>query len=170
MNFVDYPWPHLVIDDYLPQDQFDSLRHEALRYGEDGDVSRIFFDHDPIPHTADLLNEFVSHRPVGDKGKLIHYAVTKKDFVHEKHCDAEFKIMSAVLYLGPEKNSGTRLYGRKGERVDVEWKPNRMFVFCGLTDFTWHDYTSTDTRYTLNYFLIDRSKVKNPEYKDKMIV
>tara|TARA_B110000902_G_C14262777_1_gene570382 strand:+ start:767 stop:1219 length:453 start_codon:yes stop_codon:yes gene_type:complete len=149
---------------------FNFLRNDAMMYGEDGDVNRVMFDHDPIPLAAGLLSEFTTHRPVGNMGKFIHYAVTKADFLHDRHYDADFKIMSAVLYLGPEKNGGTVLYDGDEAVIEVEWKPNKLFVFCGMDNLTWHHYYSEATRYTLNYFLVDMDKVENDEYRQKIIV
>ena len=170
MSLKSYPWPYLEIDNYLPKEMFNFLRNDAMMYGEDGDVNRVMFDHDPIPLAAGLLSEFTTHRPVGNMGKFIHYAVTKADFLHDRHYDADFKIMSAVLYLGPEKNGGTVLYDGDEAVIEVEWKPNKLFVFCVMDNLTWHHYYSEATRYTLNYFLVDMDKVENDEYRQKIIV
>lgn len=170
MSLKKYPWPYLEIKNYLPQAKFEVLRNHAMQFGEDGDVNRIMFDHDPMPQTANLLSQFEHHRPLGNMGKFIHYAVTRKDFVHDVHYDADFKIMSAVLYLGPEKNGGTILYDGTKPVSEVVWEPNKLFVFCGEDDITWHEYYSIDTRYTLNYFLVDMDKIENEEYRQKIIV
>ena len=81
--------------------------------------------------------------------------------------------MSAIVYLSPEKNKGTTLidyskislYDGVPEKITVDWKPNRLMNFCGLTQNTWHYYESTDVRYTYNYFLVDPDKIQNEEYK-----
>lgn len=167
------PWEYLIIDDFLPPDEFDKICKMAkcVPAPKEDLVQRHFFTEDPTPQVAELLNYFSEKRGYRSLKKFIHYAVTKGDEVHPIHVDAPFKIMSAVLYLHPEKNLGTRVYkDRDGEPlIDVEWKPNRMFVFCGKDNVTWHDYRSTGTRYTYNYFLIDPTQVENPEYKNKAI-
>jgi len=173
------PWFYIAVDDFLPTEQFENLRDDALRIAADGDqVQRQIFNHDPTPQIESFIRTFlkaqstsgVRIRPHRELKKFIHYAVTPANFNHAMHVEAEFKIMSAVLYLGPEENIGTRLYKSPEDQnpIEVEWVPNRLFVFCGH-DHTWHDYASTNTRYTYNYFLVDPHVVQNAEYKDNLI-
>ena len=80
--------------------------------------------------------------------------------------------MSAIVYLSPEKNIGTTLVDyshRNPEKITVDWKPNRLMNFCGLTDRTWHYYESTDVRYTYNYSLVEPDKIQNEEYRQYCI-
>ena len=57
-----------------------------------------------------------------------------------------------------------------GKQETIEWKPNRLMIFCGETGVTWHDYKSSDeTRYTYNYFLVDPTRIENEAYKDHCI-
>lgn len=173
------PWFYISIDNFLPQEQFEKLREGALDVDVMEDkVSRQLFNYDPTPTIEKLIRTFlkaketmgVDVRSYSELKKFIHYAITPPNFEHQMHIEAPFKIMSAVLYLGPEKNIGTRLYKTPDDKnpVEVEWKPNRLFVFCGY-DHTWHDYASTETRYTYNYFLVDPNVVENREYKDNLI-
>lgn len=170
MELQSYPWPYLVIDNYLPKDQLQYHIEQSKKINLESEVDRHLLNYDPMPETADLINYFPVHRKYNRLSKFIHYAATAANFIHKMHVDAPFKIMSAVLYLGPEVNYGTRLYEHPDSLPvkDIEWKPNRLFVFCG-NDYTWHDYRSLDTRYTLNYFLVDPDTIQNSEYKQGII-
>jgi len=172
-------WQYEVVDDYLDKKTFDSfiedLRGVKL---EDNEVYRRFFTYDPTPQIAELVNKFEIKRPCNNYKKLIHYAVTPANFFHKEHYEADFKIMSAIVYLSPEKNIGTTLvdYRTPGpnegdlyEKITLDWKPNRMMTFCGLDDITWHYYESTDVRFTYNYFLVDPDKIQSDEWKQHLI-
>lgn len=175
MKIESNPWHYICIDDYLPEMKFSELRNKAMsvEYFEDK-VSREIFKYDPTPQLEFLLEIFnqredIPKREYRELKKFIHFAVTPANFIHKMHIEAPFKIMSAVLYLGPDENRGTRLYKTPdGEPFEIEWKPNRLFVFCGY-DHTFHDYLSTSVRYTYNYFLVDKPTVENPEYKENLL-
>ena len=50
--------------------------------------------------------------------------------------------MSGVIYLKPEKNSGTIFYDNKkgdGKRI-IDWKINRAVFFSRIERETWHSY------------------------------
>jgi hypothetical protein len=58
------------------------------------------------------------------------------------HDDIPNKILSGVVYLKPEKNSGTLFYkNKKGEaKEEVEWKVNKAVFFSRAEKETWHSY------------------------------
>ena len=136
----------LIRDNFLSEETYNAILFDARSTKQDGSVSRHWYDYDPTPEIAQFANYF---------GKI--------------HDEAEFKIMSAIIYLSPEKNHGTTFY-IDGKQETIEWKPNRLMIFCGETGVTWHDYKSSDeTRYTYNYFLVDPTKIENEAYKDHCI-
>jgi len=159
----------IVKDDFLPQETYEMLYRkyqEANPHSQN--IEREFFTHDPTPQIAELLNHFHVKRGYRKLAKWIHTAATPPHFEHRKHYEAEFKIMSAIVYIGPEKSHGTKFY--LDEEFEIEWKPNRLMVFCGETDVTWHDYKSADQmRFTYNYFLVDPTQIENPDWKHKWI-
>jgi hypothetical protein len=159
----------IIIDDFLPQEDFEKLRDRARLQSAAIGVERNFFDHDPTPQIAELLKEFDKHREYDELAKFIHTAATPANFQHPIHYEAEFKIMTAILYLDPEESYGTNFL-LDDYKEELEWKPNRLMCFCGETDVTWHDYRSGDAvRHTYNYFLVDPTKIENESYKNVCI-
>lgn len=157
----------IVIDDFLPSDTF-SMLSCMYRINDTNEVDRYIFKHDPTPQIAEFINYFDKKRGYETLGKFIHTASTPPNFTHKIHDEAEFKIMSAVVYIGPKQSHGTTFYLE--EQFEIQWKPNRLMVFCGETDVTWHDYKSTEeTRLTYNYFLVDPTKVQNETYRNHIL-
>jgi hypothetical protein len=159
----------IIRDNYLPQQTFSLLYTHYQKVQLKKGVEREFFSSDPTPEIAKFINYFDKKREYNQLGKFIHTAATPPNFVHPKHYEAEFKIMSAIIYIGPEKAPGTTFY-INGKEETIEWKPNRLMIFCGETDVTWHDYKSADQmRFTYNYFLVDPTKIQNESYKNNII-
>jgi len=82
-------------------------------------------------------------------------------FIFSVHDEIDLKSLSFVLYISPNENVGTHLYlNRTDEKpaVTTDWKPNSGFMFAGVRDRTWHNFTSDsgETRITLNVFLIPK--------------
>lgn len=169
MTFFNEPWEHLVIDDFLAMDVFKELKNTSNNIQTE-DV-RNFLDYDPI-NIEHLLGYFSNVKPyTGKLDKLIHFSVIKESFMHAIHTDADFKIMTAILYIGPEESMGTRVFDKDKNFVkEIEWKPNRLVVFCSNDD-TWHDFGSYENgRHTLNYFLIDSSvHINNDTFRSNVI-
>ncbi|MDC0450144.1 hypothetical protein OAL70_04640 [Pelagibacteraceae bacterium] len=80
------------------------------------------------------------------------------------HDDIPNKILSGVVYLKPEKNSGTLFYkNKKGEgKEEVEWKVNKAVFFSRAEKETWHSYQGDgkSNRLVLVYNLMT-SKLKD---------
>ena len=57
--------------------------------------------------------------------------VTSKNTKFPIHDDTPNKLLSGVIYLTPEENSGTIFYSsKKGEnKKEIEWKQNRAVFF-----------------------------------------
>ena len=90
----------------------------------------------------DILNEI---NP--EKVKLYDYSdftiiVTNKDAQFPIHDDTPNKLLSGVVYLYPEVNTGTMFYSSKSglDRKIVEWKKNRGVFFSRKEGQTWHSY------------------------------
>ena len=93
-----------------------------------------------------------------------------KDLMFHLHTDVKSKLLSTVVYITPEKNSGTLLYNTRidakhgTDEEEIEWKQNRAFIFS-RTDTSWHNYKADgiNPRVVLVYNL----RTKNPNFKQK---
>ena len=82
-----------------------------------------------------------------EKSKLYEYSdftiiKTGKNFKFPIHDDTPNKLLSGVIYIYPEKNTGTIFYkNQKGkEKSTIDWKQNRAFFFSRIERETWHSY------------------------------
>lgn len=100
-----------------------------------------------------------------EKVKLYDYSdfliiITSKDSKFPIHDDTPNKLLSGVVYLEPEKNSGTKFYNNKvGENLtNIEWQPNRAVFFSRKERETWHSYEGDGkkNRVVLVYNLMTR--------------
>tara|TARA_B100000780_G_C21113745_1_gene450330 strand:+ start:1722 stop:2384 length:663 start_codon:yes stop_codon:yes gene_type:complete len=99
--------------------------------------------------------------------------ITKKDSKFPIHDDTPNKLLSGVIYLYPEKNSGTIFYSDKkgSDKTTVEWKPNRAVFFSRKEKETWHSYEGdgVNQRVALVYNLMTNKikevyKIENRNY------
>ena len=166
MHIYTDPWPHIIIDDFLPDDGHIALYNQARNLTSKRNLKPLFKYDLFEKYDLEQYLEVLPHRPYNKLEKLIHYAKTPFHYQNKIHCDIESKILSAVLYLGPNENIGTSLYRKDNRNTFVkmtEWKPNRMFIFCGVSGTTWHKFSANHLdRYTLNWFLIN-SDWKHPD-------
>ena len=67
---------------------------------------------------------------------------TGKDYTFPIHRDHINKLLSGVIYLNPEKNTGTIIYDdKKGKNPnEIEWKKNRSLFFSRTEKKSWHNY------------------------------
>lgn len=71
-----------------------------------------------------------------------HIIETGADYEFPIHDDTPDKLLSGVVYLKPEENTGTIFYeNRNGDGKNiVEWKMNRGVFFSRSEKETWHSY------------------------------
>tara|TARA_Y200000002_G_scaffold354323_1_gene334476 strand:- start:1458 stop:2087 length:630 start_codon:yes stop_codon:yes gene_type:complete len=67
---------------------------------------------------------------------------TNKNKKFPLHDDTPNKLLSGVIYLYPEDNTGTIFYNDKkgSDKTVVEWKKNRAVFFSRKERETWHSY------------------------------
>ena len=67
---------------------------------------------------------------------------TGSEYKYPIHDDTPNKLLSGVIYLSPEKNTGTSFYeNRFGKnKKTIEWKKNRAVFFSRIERETWHSY------------------------------
>jgi hypothetical protein len=89
-----------------------------------------------------MLSELAADKaPLADHHTL-SLIVTYPNAKYPTHTDSDNKLLSCVLYVSQE-NIGTMLYSnsKQEDPFEVEWKPNRLFVFS-RTDDSWHSWQS----------------------------
>lgn len=178
------PWPHKVYDNFLSHERFEEIKILAKQeltyldmfgfYTRNGHYIR-FVKEDILPEIdSTLLEPFTEKRPF-DKPlkKLIHWSIHPENFSARTHIDNDSRIFTAILYIDPEINLGTVLcknssnhvsdhgspYLDNEYEVEVGWKPNRLFTHCSIDGKTWHNYSSSSQRITLNVFFVDEDKI-----------
>tara|TARA_B100001109_G_C18753023_1_gene422317 strand:+ start:12 stop:638 length:627 start_codon:yes stop_codon:yes gene_type:complete len=94
------------------------------------------------PKALKLLEELCPN-----KVKLYEYSEfqiieTGKDYKFPIHDDTPNKLLSGVIYLLPEKNTGTLFYDDKlgNNKKEVDWLQNRAVFFSREERKTWHSY------------------------------
>lgn len=171
-----------IIDQFLDQQDFDELSNiklENIKKNEikvyhneiekDGNISKSCIDenllkklhqkyHDKVFDILTKLNL--------EKSKLYDYSdftiiKTGRDYKFPIHDDTPNKLLSGVIYLYPEINTGTIFYSnKKGDNKKViKWKQNRAVFFSRIERETWHSYEGNkiSDRIALVYNLMTRN-------------
>jgi len=113
------------------------------------------------PIDESWIKMFPAYREYGELVLLSELNILMDELNYPIHDENPSKILSVVTYLIPETGRGTVLYDKDQNYVkELEWKPNRTFIFPAITGVTWHSYNSPKGTYriTLNQFLIDKEK------------
>ena len=78
-----------------------------------------------------ILNELAPQKTNLYEYSDFNIIETGKDYVFPIHRDHVNKLLSGVVYLKPEKNTGTIIYkNQKGENSnEIEWRKNRALFF-----------------------------------------
>ena len=90
------------------------------------------------------------------KVKLYDYSdftiiITNKNSKFPIHDDTPNKLLSGVIYLHPNKNTGTLFYSDKkgsNEKI-IKWKKNRAVFFSRKEKETWHAYRGNQNKYRM---------------------
>ena len=99
--------------------------------------------HKNYHHKAlEILNELSS-----EKVPLYEYSeftiiITNKNSKFPIHDDTPNKLLSGVVYLSPENNSGTFFYTNKNgdNKTSIKWVCNNAVFFSRKEKETWHSY------------------------------
>ena len=173
-----FPFAHITIDNFFTDSEFREIQaHEAdvkdneikilhSLISREGKVDSEIFEENflqeinqrYLPALENILGLFAERKkPLVDYSDF-HLVSTGPDYVHKVHDDVPRKLLSVVIYINPEKNNGTFIHKRKyaPEPVgEVEWKPNRAFIFSRRERKTWHSYAAdgTNNRFCVVYNL-----------------
>ena len=89
-----------------------------------------------------ILNELAPHKTHLYEYSDFNIIETGKNYTFPIHRDHVNKLLSGVVYLKPEKNTGTIIYdNKKGKNPnEIKWKKNRALFFSRTEKTTWHNY------------------------------
>ena len=90
----------------------------------------------------DILNELNPKKVSLYDYSEFHIIETGADYVFPIHDDTPNKLLSGVVYLKPENNTGTIFYENKNGdgKNEVPWRVNRAVFFSRSERKTWHSY------------------------------
>lgn len=169
---VNDPWPYLIVDDIYPPKLFqrmvdemskamtgvNSINKTGIRNLSEKDLDNLPAVQEAIEvcDIKSFLPYFSNKRSTNPTSTTYQLAATT-NFFQNVHDESYQKVLSCIVYITPEKSTGTLIYKTYGQQVgEVEWKPNRAFIFCGINNVTWHSYKADgENRITFNQFLID---------------
>ena len=93
-----------------------------------------------------------------------HLVETGKNFNFPIHDDIPNKLLSGVIYIKPEKNSGTVFYKTKSGKGknEIKWEVNKAIFFSRSERETWHSYSGDGitNRVTIVYNLMTKDTKK----------
>ena len=169
-----YPWEYIVIDNFLPEKLFKILlcsivnNDFAFSKSDFNDI-KITYEDFYKQEVNDFFKQYINETFITEYFSAYrNYSVLESHFTFQTtllgdtspiHCDNEAKILTLVLYTSPETQIGTTLYDvNKKYSKTIDWIPNRAFIFCPLSDLTYHSYKNEISvfRNTLNFNLLSK--------------
>jgi len=89
-----------------------------------------------------ILNELCPEKVKLYEYSEFHIIETGLNYKFPIHDDIPDKLLSGVIYVSPEKNTGTLFYeNKKGDgKQEIEWKKNRAVFFSRKERKSWHSY------------------------------
>lgn len=188
------PWPHVLIENCIEQDIFDQLKiscsllfanvsdgnytfdiYDLLQKGFPSNLIRYLIDYTEyniLDNYENILNKFSNHRLFKNGVVCIPQIGVSKNSRHGIHddTDSNYKLLTYLIYISPEKSIGTELYKTKLDDSlfsTVSWKPNSGVYFCPYPSVTYHDFVSNnDIRITLNLNLSSVDFLLNGNTRD----
>ena len=174
-----------IIDEFLSNKDFEELSNLSLKKIDKGEI-KVYHNKitkDGLIEIAECISNDLLKKLHNDYNKKalnilrdlypekldlyefseFHIIETGANYVFPIHDDTPDKLLSGVIYLKPENNTGTFFYdSKKGmNKREVEWKQNRAVFFSRKERSTWHSYEGdkNNNRITLVYNLMT-SKIK----------
>jgi hypothetical protein len=161
----DDPWPHYVLDDYLPPAMFDDL---AARLRESDSEKRVQPTDAPAGYLDLARDKILRHFDLPSEARHeLTVTWTGKGRGKNLHREAARKLLSIVVYISPHETFpllGTLLFrGTTAQDCvfakEIEWRPNRAFVFARswTPPITWHTYANLSydgPRFTFGHFVV----------------
>lgn len=154
MPIIAEPWPHAILDDFLPADVFAELV-EDLKVGgprnykatQVPDSTRSLLESEPVLNAIRERHGFEGGFP-----KIIEAAYTITGLA--PHLDRNDKVWSGQVYLTGDPK-GTELYNAAGKlAAQVEWKPNRLVCWTRPPRNEMHAAPRSKGRWVLLYWIM----------------
>ena len=145
-----------------------------------------FLTHDIVPETNQFFDMLPEHRGYkGELKKLVHWAITPENYNYPIHIDNASRINTCTYYIWPEEETGTILCKNPSSNddgdhikadkdsdfeIEVEWKPNKLFVHNSIPNKTWHRYASKRERVVLSVFLVQPDLIKKSRNQHQFLL
>lgn len=145
-----------------------------------------FLTHDIVPETNQFFDMLPEHRGYeGELKKLVHWAITPENYNYPIHIDNASRINTCTYYIWPEEETGTILCKNPSQNDDgdhikadkesdfemeIEWKPNKLFVHNSIPNKTWHRYSSKRERVVLSVFLVQPDLIKKSRNQHQFLL
>ena len=179
------PWPYQIINDTFSDEAFAKLQQgcdtnlkldttklhhifpdQYKEWGIDFYDETVDICTNLLRNIKELVGVYPASRSYENLGVNAHISITPKlPYKFHIHHEGLEKIWSAVTYITPEENVGTKMYQAQDSHSYIKeapWKRNSTFIFCGQQEKTWHSYESDQdcNRITLNLFIQKTRKNK----------
>ena len=165
-------WKHVIIDNFLNQEHLDFIKDAytgKIKAWANNETCEVLQEPNTpahkitkeliaelhkiyTPKLLEVLKELAPEKVDKYKYTRFIFVKTAKNATYPIHRDTVDKLLSVVVYLKPDQNSGTILYedGDGNNPMMVEWKPNRAFIFS-RSEESWHAFKGDgiNDRYTL---------------------
>ena len=169
MVVYEHPWPHIVIEDYYSPEVFSVIKKESKKYlsnnvnAETRKQAFSFPENDALkeciatrPLDESCFDVLTNHRPYNELRLFWEVNFLMGPLSYPIHDESSRKVLSCVVYVDPEANTGTTLYNAdKSFAKSIPWKPNTALIFAAIDGVTWHDYSCPKGKFrvTINQFL-----------------
>jgi len=152
-----------IIDNFLNREDFNELTSLNIKEVKDNDIKvyNNYIDNTGLIKGSiikdDIIHRFFKNyhlkaiellKQLNDKKvdlyeySEFHIVNTGPNYKFPIHDDTPNKLLSGVIYLNPNKNSGTHFYdNKKGDnKTEIEWRQNRGVFFSRTEKKTWHSF------------------------------
>ena len=156
-----YNFKYVIIDNFFDEKLFTTFKNYKIPITDTVDVENIthIFKNFLSYYDNILNNVFTLLNP--NKKSLIttsklESVCTGPNMYYPLHTDIPQKLLSVVIYVKPQINTGTFLFSdnKANNKKEIKWIPNRAFIFS-RNENTWHNYCGDgkNIRHVLSYTL-----------------
>lgn len=156
------PWPHGILDDFLPSDLLAELLAKVPDYhGGNADMKKskdIPASVLALMNDEAVLNAIRTRFEFAGGFNLIDVVYRRSKL--QAHTDRQDKPWSGLIYLAGDPK-GTELYGLDGKFVrSVEWKPNRLVCWANKLAKAQHAVPESNGRIVLVWWMLKNKNSK----------